>query len=149
MFRETADISQFCELAWYNWIMYHPVTVDYPDEVIWGKCHRCRTSHDHYLLQYDNGDVVYHSTYRPLTVGEQADLTVQEVMITFKKNAEEHLGTKLTHSELEEVSPSMPVFVLYADKNQNQKIFPNLDEEIMPEVGDKYMHASVIFSCGS
>ncbi len=32
MSRETADISQFCELAWYNYIMYHLDTVDYPDE---------------------------------------------------------------------------------------------------------------------
>ncbi len=30
--RETTDISQFCELAWYNWIMYCPGTIDYPDE---------------------------------------------------------------------------------------------------------------------
>ncbi len=28
----TADISQFCELAWYNLIMYRLVTIDYPDE---------------------------------------------------------------------------------------------------------------------
>ncbi len=29
---ETADISQFCELAWYNWIVYCPGTIEYPDE---------------------------------------------------------------------------------------------------------------------
>ncbi len=29
---ETADISQFCELAWYDWIMYRPGTIEYPDE---------------------------------------------------------------------------------------------------------------------
>ncbi len=31
---ETADISQFCELAWYNWIMCRPGTVDYPNELL-------------------------------------------------------------------------------------------------------------------
>ncbi len=32
MSQETADISQFCELAWNNWIMYRLVTIDYLDE---------------------------------------------------------------------------------------------------------------------
>ncbi len=34
MSRETADISQFCELActWYNCIMYCIGTIGYPDE---------------------------------------------------------------------------------------------------------------------
>ncbi len=29
---ETTGISQFCELAWYDWIMYIPGTIDYLDE---------------------------------------------------------------------------------------------------------------------
>ncbi len=29
---ERADISQFCKLAWYDWIMYHPGTIEYPHE---------------------------------------------------------------------------------------------------------------------
>ncbi len=32
MFGETVDISQFCELAQYDWIMYLPGTIDYLDE---------------------------------------------------------------------------------------------------------------------
>ncbi len=32
MSRETADISQLCELAWYNWVVYCPGTIDDPDE---------------------------------------------------------------------------------------------------------------------
>ncbi len=32
LFGETANISQFCELAWYNRVMYRPGTIDYPNE---------------------------------------------------------------------------------------------------------------------
>ncbi len=29
---KTVDITQFCELVWYDWIMYCLGTVDYPDK---------------------------------------------------------------------------------------------------------------------
>ncbi len=32
MSEQTNDISQFCELAWYDWVMYRPGNIDYPDE---------------------------------------------------------------------------------------------------------------------
>ncbi len=32
MLGETADINQFCELVWYNWIMYCLGKIDYLDE---------------------------------------------------------------------------------------------------------------------
>ncbi len=43
----------------------------------------------------------------------------------------------------------MPEYILYDDKDQNKLTFPDLDEEITPEVGDEYLHASVILPCGS
>ncbi len=92
------------------------------------------------ILQY-NGQVMYQSTYGPLTVEGQADLTVQQEMVTFKENAEEHRGAKLTHDELEEVSiPDMWEYKPYANKDQKETTFPNLDE-VIPLVGN------VIFCC--
>ncbi len=34
MFRETADISRFCKLVWYDWIMHCPGTIDYPNKTL-------------------------------------------------------------------------------------------------------------------
>ncbi len=101
------------------------------------------------ILQ-QNGKVVYHSTYHPLTIEERADLAVQQSMITFNDTAEERLGGKLTRTELEEVSiPDTPEYIPYADEDQNEMTFPDLDEEVTPEVGDKYVHALVMFARGS
>ncbi len=56
-----------------------------------------------------NGEVVYRSTYCPLTVEEQADYSVMQSMVMFDQTAEERLGDKLTRGELEEVGiPDTP-----------------------------------------
>ncbi len=71
-------------------------------------------------------------------------------MATFNKNTEKHLGAKLTHNELEEVGiPDTSEYVPYADEDQNEMKFPDWDEEFPPEVGDKYIHLSVMLPCGS
>ncbi len=63
------------------------------------------------ILQ-QNGEVVYHSTYCPLTVEEWADSSVQQSMVTFDQTAEECLGDKLTPAELEEVGiPNTPEYL--------------------------------------
>ncbi len=97
---ETADISQFCKLAWYNWIMYCQGTIDFPDEPIHqgkylGPAIDVGLAMTAKILQH-NQEVVYQSIYRPLTVEEQDDKTVQQEMATLKENAEEPLGAKLT-----------------------------------------------------
>ncbi len=96
-----------------------------------------------------NGKVVYQSTYRPLTVEKWANIVHQD-MTTFREAPEERLGTKLTHAKLEEVDiPDTPECVPYADEDQNKTTFPDLDEEVTPEVGDEYVHALVKLLHGS
>ncbi len=59
-------------------------------------------------------------------------------------------GAKLTRNEIEEVGiPDTPEYIPYADEDQNKVRFPDLDNEVAPEVGDDYMHASVMILCGS
>ncbi len=140
---ETANISQFCELAWYNWIMYCPGTIDYPDELLHlrkylGPTINVGPAMTAEILQH-NGEVVYQSTYWALTVEEQANSTVQQDMVPFRETAEEHLGAKLTHAELEEVGiPVTPEYLPYSDEDQNETTFPDLVEEVTSEVGDEY-----------
>ncbi len=111
---ETADISQFCELAWYNWIMYCPGTIDYPDKPLnlgkyLGSAINVGPAVSAKILQH-NGKVVYRSTYCPLTVEEQANPVVQKDMATINETDEECLGAKLTRAKLEEVGvPNTPV----------------------------------------
>ncbi len=88
--------------------------------------------------------------YQSLTVEDRTNSTVQQDMATFRETAEERLGSQLTHAELEEVGiPDTPEYLLYSGEDQNETTFPDLDEEVTPEVGDKYVHALVILPCGS
>ena len=34
MSRETSDISQFCELEWFEWRMFHDETAPIPDDML-------------------------------------------------------------------------------------------------------------------
>ncbi len=71
-------------------------------------------------------------------------------MVTFRETAEERLGTKLTHAKLEEVGiPNTPEYIPYSDDNQNETMFPDLDEEITSEVGNEYVHALVMLLHGN
>ncbi len=134
--------------------MYHQGTIDYPNEPLrfgkyLGPAIDVGPAKTAKILQH-NGEVVHQSTYRALTVEEQANNTVQQDMITFRETAEERLGATLTHAELEEVGiPNTPKYIPYSDDDQNEKTFPDLDEEITPEVGDEYVHASVMLLHGS
>ncbi len=70
-------------------------------------------------------------------------------MITFKETAEEYFGAKLTHNVFEEVGiPDMPEYVPYADEDQNKMAFFDLDKEITPEAGNKYVQTFVMHSYG-
>ncbi len=90
------------------------------------------------ILQH-NGQVVYRSTYQPLTVEQQANVT----------NAEGRMGAKITHNELKVVStPNMPEYIPYSDEDQNETDFPDLDQEIIPEVRNEYVHAPVMLPHG-
>ena len=81
---ETADISQFCELSWYTWIMYRPGAIDYPEESLrlgkyLGPAIDVGPAMTAKIMQ-SNGEVVYCSTYRPLTINEAADENIQRKM---------------------------------------------------------------------
>ncbi len=63
----TANISQFCELAWYDWVVYRPGTVDYPNEPLHlgkylGPAIDVGSVMTAKILQH-NGKIVYQSTY--------------------------------------------------------------------------------------
>ncbi len=110
---ETEEISQFCELAWYDWIIYRLGTIDYPDEPLrlgkyLGPAIDVGPTMTAEILQ-QNGKVVYRSTYRPLTVEERADAAIQKSMIMFSETADNYLGKKLSRANFEEVGiPDTP-----------------------------------------
>lgn len=70
MTRETVDKSQFYELSWYNWVMYRPSVMDYPEEPLHlgnylGPAIDVGPAMTTKVMQ-SNGKVVCHSMYQPL-----------------------------------------------------------------------------------
>ena len=74
---ETSDTSQFCELGWFEWVIFHDEVGSYPDDVL---------KLGHYLgpridvgpamiakILTQNGQVSHRSMYRLLTPDEMSD----------------------------------------------------------------------------
>ena len=72
-----SDISHFCELEWFEWVLFCNKTAPFPDDVL---------KLGHYLglsidvspamtakILTENGHVLHRSTYRPLTPDELLD----------------------------------------------------------------------------
>ncbi len=95
------------------------------------------------ILQH-NGETVYSSPFWLLTLEETSDEKVQSDKRSFKETTEEHLGTKLTNNELEDVG-----ILETADEDKNDMIFTDLNEEIMHEAGDEYASAAIMLPNGS
>ena len=82
---ETADISQFCELSFYEWIVFRDEPVSFPNQNpvlgrFLGIAIDCGPAMTAKILK-SNGRVVYRSTYRGLTdseVGNQAQIALRE-----------------------------------------------------------------------
>jgi len=74
---ETSDISQFCEFAFYDWIMFRDQPVAFPDDNpvlgrFLGPAINVGPTLTAKILKA-NGEVVYRSTYRALTDVERAN----------------------------------------------------------------------------
>jgi len=74
---ETSDISQFCEFAFYDWIMFRDQPVAFPDDnPVLGRFLGPAIDVGHVLtskILKANGEVIYRSTYRTLTDVERAN----------------------------------------------------------------------------
>ncbi len=55
---------------------------------------------------------------------------------------------QFANGKLEDVGMSdTPECSPYFNEYQNTVMFPDLDKEVMPEVGDDYVHASMMLPC--
>ena len=76
---ETSDISQFCEIAWFKWIMIlHVEITQFPDDDFLKLGHYLGPSIDvcqamTTMILTQNGQVLNRSTSRPLTPGDTSD----------------------------------------------------------------------------
>ena len=75
---QTSDISQFCELGFYEWVMFRDEPIQFPnDNPVLGRYLEPAINVGSAMtakIMKLNGEVVYFSTYSPLTNAERVNL---------------------------------------------------------------------------
>jgi hypothetical protein len=110
---ETSDISQFCEFAFYDWIMFRDQPVAFPDDNpmlgrYLGPAIDVGPALTAKILKA-NGEVVYRSTYRALTDVEQAYAAHACRRIEFDLNILDKFGPETTPDDFPDLDiPDTP-----------------------------------------
>ena len=132
---ETSDISKFCELDWFEWVMLWDETSLLPDDVLKLGCY-------HVPSIYIGPAMM--STYCSLTPNELLDKDGSDAWEWFMVRVYERLGSHVLPRELEDLGlENTPQYDLYENETQNNQIFTQLAKEVqpIPEVGNHYKGA--------
>jgi hypothetical protein len=100
MLDETSDISQFCEFAFYDWIMFCDQPVAFPDNNpvlgrYLGPAIDVGLALTPKILKA-NGEVVYQSTHRAIIDVEQANTAYVLRQVEFDPNIQDEFGAETT-----------------------------------------------------
>ena len=102
---ETSDISQFCKLEWFKWVMFQDETALFSDDML---------KFSHYLglstnigsamttkIFTENGQVLNRSTHGSLTPDESLDRDGSDAQEQFMARVHERLGPCVLLRDLE------------------------------------------------
>ncbi|KAI2504427.1 Reverse transcriptase (RNA-dependent DNA polymerase) [Fragilaria crotonensis] len=135
---ETADISPFALFKWYEWVLFRDTSVTYPDDSMvlgrdLGPAIDIGPAMTRKVLKM-NGQVVYRSTVRSLTLDEMADETMKRKREEFTSRINSALGDGFKYEdfasdpELEDLDT--PTFPSYGDDDDGEMPQqPDADEE--------------------
>ncbi len=143
---EAVDISNLCELAWYDWVMFRDPGASFPDDKLvlgrWlGPTDDIGSAMTAAILK-SNGQVVYRRTFRPLTPEELADPVQVKHRQEFDESVAEALGPGM---QVEDLPPDAetPEFDLYGDDDgEDHQHVP--EPEPTPDTADEYLNAEVL-----
>jgi len=151
---ETSDISQLCELGWYEWCKFRDVAAPFPEykQVLGrylGPSIDIGPAMTAKILKA-NGQVIHTSTYRSLTPDEMAQPDEIKERDSFDKSIEEKLGPGTVAGDIEDDEIETPTYECYGDYVDGEvKHAPDADEEeVTPEELDDYVGAEVLLPLG-
>ena len=126
---EMSDICQFCELEWFEWVMFQNETALFPDDVLTLGCYLGPSIDVGPVMTanilMENGQVLHRSTYRPLTPEELLDRDGLDAREQFMSRVYERLGSRILPRELKDIGlEDTPQYDPYT--------FPQLMEELSP-----------------
>jgi hypothetical protein len=152
---ETSDISQLCELGWYEWCKFRDVAAPFPQDKMklgryLGPSVDIGPAMTAKVLK-SNGQVIHTSTYRSLTPDEIAQSEEIKSREDFDKRIAQKLGKSTQPEDIEPDVVETPVFERYEDDHDGEvKQAPDQDdeEEVTPEETDDYLGAEVLLPLG-
>eukprot|EP00934_Nitzschia_sp_Nitz4_P008127 Nitzschia sp. Nitz4//scaffold260_size33533//228//6137//NITZ4_007876-RA/size33533-snap-gene-0.41-mRNA-1//-1//CDS//3329544674//8117//frame0 len=160
MFGETADISQLCEIGFYDWVMFRDTMVPFPDSKLvlgryLGPSMGIGPAMTAKILK-SNGEVVHRSTYRSLTPDEirsnEEKLLRDKFDADIKSNEKLGLLSDASNSFVPDddlkadIEPT--TWDLYED-DSGELHRHAIEDEVTPEEGDVYIAAQVLLPIGS
>ncbi len=113
MSSETSDISQFCEFAFYDWIMFRDQPVAFPDDnpvlgQYLGPAIDVGPALTAKILKA-NGEIVYQSTYRALTDAERTNAAHVSRRVEFDHNIQDKFGPETSPDDFPDLDiPDTP-----------------------------------------
>jgi hypothetical protein len=144
---QTVDISQFFELGWYEWCMYHDSAISFPEDQLvlgrWlGPSIDVGPAMTGKILK-NNGNTRHVSAYRPLTKEENQDPVKQDQMKQFNIDIHEALGPSVTEADFDDEFEEFttPINKPYKDKDTNP--FEIIDRDEYQDF-DAYIGAEVL-----
>ena len=150
---QTADISPFAELGWYDWVKFYDQNSSFPEtkRVLgrWlGPAMDIGPAMCSKILK-DNGQIIYISTFRGLTQDEIDSPIEQKQREEFDKKIADKLGKSISDSDLLDLDPDAvtPVFERYMDDQQPATSVKDVDEVTLEEA-DNYLSAQVRLPVG-
>ena len=144
---QTADISQFYELEWYEWVMYHDSAIKFPnDKLVLGKWLGPAIDIGPAMtgkILKPNGNTRYVSTYRALTPEEYANDEVKAKIADYLVKIHQSLGPSATADDVKDEFEDIqtPIYEPYQDDETKPYIVPDRDEF---QSFDKYIGADVM-----
>ena len=126
---ETADISEFAEFGWYDWIKFRDTKVPYPqDKLVLGRYLGPSADIGPAMtakILKQNGQYVHRTTLRGLTEEETRDPEEIKARSLFDEEIERRLGpsAKPEHFEADDIEMANPEW--YEDDEQEQNFAPD------------------------
>ena len=123
------DISQFCKLEWFEWVMFQDETSLLPDDMLKLSCYigpsiDIGSSMTGKILK-ENGQVVHRSTCQPLTTDELFDKDGSDAKEQFMSRVYDRLRSCILPRDLEDLGlEDTPQYDPYEDETQNKQSFP-------------------------
>jgi transposase len=149
---ETADISEFAEFKWYQWIKFRDTVIPFPeDKLVLGRYLGPSTDIGPAMtakILKSNGQYVHRTTLRALTDDEIASPDELRERTEWDDAIRAKLGPGSTMDDFKDDDVETPTYDLYADEEDGEAQHMPERDDVTAENLDQYIGAEVLLPLG-